>query len=146
MEQGTASETEGEGMRISQSFQTSDPMIARATMSPDGTVLEAELAVLRRRLAIIGDQLGIPLSAPSSSYDDQVLKAIRRQSDMWASKLLELEGVTDELVILRQKIADLKNYVDKRKGWRGLLRSIFDMTYNRSPAFVRDRLIGLGRD
>ena len=145
MEQGTvpASRTDGKGARKRQAFQGSDPN-ARATMSP-GSTAESELALLRRRLAIIGDQLGIPLDAPSSSYDEQVLKALRRQSDMWASKLLELESITDELVILRKNIADLKQSLEKRKGWRGLFRSIFDIACNRSPVFVRKGLVSARR-
>ena len=60
MEQGTvpASEIEGEGARSGQCFYNSDPMIAGATRLSNIISPEAELAILRRRLAIIGDQLG----------------------------------------------------------------------------------------
>ena len=58
-------------------------------------------------------------------YDEEVLKAMRHQSDMLASRMLELECLTDEVVKLRKNVVDLKNSIDKRKGWRGLLRSLF---------------------
>ena len=123
------------------------PLLQRAEANGllDGGGPAAELATLRKRLTIIAEQMGMQPTDLSASGDEQLMKAWRRQLDKIAEKSLLLDQLTAERERDKADLDQLRYYLSRRNGLKGLFRLSGEILYNRSPAPLK-RAIDKFRD
>ena len=97
----------------------------------------AELATLRKRLAIVAEQMGMLPIDLSASGDEKLLKAWRRQLDRLAEKSLRHDQLRAKYTCQKSELRKLRYYLRRRKGIKGLIRLGGEILYNRSGAPIR---------